>query len=128
MPEFHVHAAWTLAAAFAISLVYELYRATVKAGTSKHDTMREFLTIGLGLYTVAGVIIACLFLFREAAWPVWLGLALSVGMILVSIFYYNPKVMLERHPGLIDWAEDLVFTGLLFVAAAQLGYALLPGG
>jgi len=43
----------------------------------------------------------------------------------VSIFYYNPKIMLERQPGLIDWFEDLVYTGLLFVAAALLSYAVL---
>jgi hypothetical protein len=29
-------------------------------------------------------------------------------------------VMPERDPGLIDWVEDLVFTGLLFVVAAFL--------
>jgi hypothetical protein len=38
----------------------------------------------------------------------------------VSIFYYNPKIMLKRKPGIIDWVEDLVYTGLLFVAAALL--------
>jgi hypothetical protein len=32
--------------------------------------------------------------------------------------------MLERRPALVDWVEDLLFTGLLFVAAAQLSYAL----
>jgi hypothetical protein len=29
-------------------------------------------------------------------------------MILVSIFYYNPRIMLERRPGIIDWFEDRV--------------------
>jgi hypothetical protein len=43
-------------------------------------------------------------------------------MILVSIFYYNPRILLERQPGVIDWFEDLVFTGLLFVAAVLLAY------
>jgi hypothetical protein len=32
--------------------------------------------------------------------------------------------MPARRPGRIDWFEDLVFTGLLFVAAAQLLYEL----
>jgi hypothetical protein len=45
-------------------------------------------------------------------------------MICVSIFYYNPRIMLARKPGIIDWFEDLVFTGLLFVAAALLLYAI----
>jgi hypothetical protein len=30
--------------------------------------------------------------------------------------------MIERRPGLIDWFEDMVFTGLLFVVAALLLY------
>jgi hypothetical protein len=32
--------------------------------------------------------------------------------------------MIERKPELLDWGEDLVFTGLLFVAATQLMYGL----
>ena len=99
------HAAWALLVAFVMSFAYELYRATVKRGTSRHDSMPLFLQQGVGLYVIAG-------------------LALSVGMIVVSIFYYNPKIMLERQPGLIDWIEDLVFTGLLFVAATLLAFEL----
>jgi hypothetical protein len=52
-------------------------------------------------------------------------LVLSVVVILVSIFYYNPKIMLERRPGVIDWLEDLVFTGLLFVTATLLLYEIV---
>jgi hypothetical protein len=52
-------------------------------------------------------------------------LVLSVVVILVSIFYYNPKIMLERRPGVIDWLEDLVFTGLLFVSATLLLYEIV---
>jgi hypothetical protein len=33
--------------------------------------------------------------------------------------------MLERQPGVVDWIEDLVFTGLLFVAATLLLYEVL---
>ena len=32
---------------------------------------------------------------------------------------------LDRKPGIIDWVEDLVFTGLLFVAATMLLYEVL---
>jgi hypothetical protein len=46
-------------------------------------------------------------------------------MILVSIFYYNPKIIVERRPGVIDWLEDLVYTGLLFVAATLLIYEIV---
>jgi hypothetical protein len=33
--------------------------------------------------------------------------------------------MLERAPGIIDWLEDIIFTGLLFVAAGLLIYQVL---
>lgn len=114
------HAALALAAAFGISIVYEWWRATAKAGTSRHDTMGGFaLQVGV-LYLPAGVLIAGLLL----GWP-WAPVAALVFttlMILSSVFYYNPVIMMERQPALVDWIEDLVFTGLLFVAAALLGY------
>lgn len=116
------HAAWTLVATFVIAFLYELYRATAKAGTSPHDSMRVLVRQGLPFYAVATIVIACLFTGEE--WAAWVGLIFSVVMILVSILYYNPRMMLERKPGLIDWAEDMVYTGLLFVAAALLVYAL----
>ena len=116
------HAAWVLAGAFALSLAYEFYRATWKAGTSRHDTMRTFVVQGVALYGTATVVIALL--FHGAAGSQWIALAFAVVMILVSIFYYNPRVLPERRPQMIDWVEDLLFTGLLFVAATQLTYAV----
>jgi hypothetical protein len=115
-----VHAAWTLVAAFAVSLAYEVWRATAKAGTSRHDSMRVFLTQDLLLYVMATIVIGLLFAGVGAA--AWVGLAFCCVFIVVSIAYYNPRIMVERAPGLIDWAEDLVYTGLLFVAAALLLY------
>jgi hypothetical protein len=116
------HAACVLAVTFAISVVYELWRATAKAGTSRHDTLSNLLW-GLVLYAVSAAVIVALFL--SVGWAPWAGLVLSVGWILNSIFYYNPTIMLERQPGVVDWIEDLVFTGLLFVAATLLLYEVL---
>jgi hypothetical protein len=116
------HATWVLVITFALSFSYELYRATIKAGTSRHDSLRG-LAQTLVLYVVAAIVIAAL--FAGLSWAVWAGLVFSVLMILVSIFYYNPKVMLERKPGVIDWLEDLVYTGLLFVAATLLVYEIV---
>lgn len=119
-----IHAAWTLTGAFVISCAYELYRATARAGVSKHDSMPAFFRESLPVYVLAGVVVGLIF----AGWPsaVWLGLGLSVLGIVASVFYYNPKVMPARKPELVDWIEDLLFTGLLFVAATQLLYALRP--
>lgn len=114
------YAAWTLVVAYGLSLVYELWRATVKAGTSRHDSMRTFLTQDLVLYVLAAVVIALLLTGVEGS--AWVGLAFCVVFVLVSILYYNPRIMLERHPGLIDWFEDLTYTGLLLVAGTLLAY------
>lgn len=118
-----LQAAWMLVVAFSVSLVYELWRATAKRGTSRHDSMRVFLTQDLVLYVLAGTVIALLLAGIEAA--AWIGLVFSVLLVLVSVLYYNPRIMLERRPGLVDWAEDLVYTGLLFVAGALLSYEVL---
>jgi len=116
-------AAWVLAAAFVLSLAYELYRATARAGSSRHDSIDAFVKNNLPLYVVAVVVIGLLFAGFDGA-PV-IGLIFSVVVIGASIAFYNPKIMIERQPGLIDWFEDLVFTGLLFVAAALLLYQVL---
>ncbi len=110
-------AARMLAGAFTLSIVYELYRATVSAGTSEHDSIGGFVA-QLPLYAVAALVIGLLFArHRRAA---WIGSAFCATVIVISIGYYNPVVMLDRQPGLVDWIEDLVFTGLMFAAAAQL--------
>ena len=118
--------AWVLIVSFALSLIYEFWRATAKAGTSRYDSMRAFVQ-GLWLYVLAAIVIVLLFV--GVPFAAWIGLVFSVLVILVSIFYYNPKMMVERNPGLIDWFEDFVYTGLLFVVAALLtlevsGFAL----
>ncbi|MPZ53803.1 MAG: hypothetical protein GEU79_13905 [Acidimicrobiia bacterium] len=122
MSELTTHAAWTLVVAYGLSLGYEVYRATAKTGVSEHDSIRSLLRLS-PLYLVAGAVIALL--FAGVGWAAWLGLVFTVVMILVSIFYYNPRMMLERDPGPIDWAEDLIYTGLLFVAAALLAYEVI---
>ncbi len=116
-------AAWILVAAFLLSFLYEIYRATAKAGTSRHDSMESFAKNNIMFYVVATIVIAIL--FAGFTWAPWIGLLFSGGVIAASILYYNPKIMLERTPGIVDWFEDIVFTGLLFVAAGLLIYEVL---
>jgi hypothetical protein len=47
-------------------------------------------------------------------WVAWTGLAVGVALI-----------MPQRRPGPLDWFEDKLYTGLLFVAVALLAYDLL---
>jgi hypothetical protein len=72
MLSYATQVSWVLIAAFALSLLYELYRATAKAGTSKYDSMRSFLTQGLPFYTI-GFALAGLVRtgWRWAAWLAW---------------------------------------------------------
>ena len=112
-----------LAVAFALSLAYELYRATMKAGTSPHDSLTAFVRTDLALYVVATVVIGALFAGFD--WAPWAGLIFSAVVVAVSILYYNPKIMLERDPGVVDWFEDLVFTALVFLAMTLLIYQVL---
>ena len=114
---------WILIVAFMLSLLYELYRSTAKNGISKSDSMRSFLTQGLLFYAIA----FALAVLVHTGWPwvVWTALAVGVGLIIVSIFYYSPIVLPQRKPGPIDWLEDKLYTGLLFVAVALVSYDLL---
>lgn len=114
------YAAWTLVICFAISLAYELWRAFARTGASRFDSPAEFAKLS-PLYVVAGVVVGLLLAGVPGA--VWIGLVFCVVLIAVSILYYNPRVMLVRgggQPSLVDWAEDLVYTGLLFAATALL--------
>jgi phosphatidylserine synthase len=123
MTDLVTQAAWVLVAAFVLSLAYELYRATTKAGTSVHDSKASFVKNNVVLYVVAALVIALLFAGFE--WAPWVGLIFSAVVTAASILYYNPKIMLERDPGVLDWFEDLVFTSLVFLAMALLVYQVL---
>jgi hypothetical protein len=58
-------------------------------------------------------------------WVAWTALAAGVALIMISIFCYSPTILPQRKPSLIDWFEDKLYTGLLFVAVALLAYDLL---
>lgn len=123
-----IHAAWTLVAAFTLSFAYEIYRVTARAGTSSHDTPRAFVTQLVPFYLLAAALVTLLFRFGDTPWAASVGLIACMILILVSVGYYNPHVLPQRRPALVDWAEDLVYTGLLFVASAQFTYALHAAG
>ncbi len=121
MSTYGEQAFWILIVTFALSLAYELYRATVKSGVSEYDTMRGFVmflpfyVVGFGLAALALV---------DALWASWVVLVGMIALILGSIFYYQPAYMTVRKPGPIDWFEDMVYTGLLFVVAFLMAYEI----
>lgn len=104
--------------AFSVSTIHELYRASVKAGVSPYDSMHRLLARTLPFYMVAtAVVLAVGFGVTGAEWA---GLVLAIAMVLVSVFYYNPTIMTVRQPGMVDWAEDVAFTGLFFASSVLL--------
>ncbi|MDA0798323.1 MAG: hypothetical protein O2826_05655 [Chloroflexi bacterium] len=111
-------AAWLMASAFALSTTHEVYQATAKAGVLRYDSMRELLTRTLPFYL--GALVLVLAMGFRVTGTAWAGLALAVAMVLVSALYYNPTIMAVRQPGMIDWAEDVAFTGLFFASAVLL--------
>ncbi len=121
--------AWLLGAAFVLSLLYELYRATFKTGISEWDSMKSFLRqqppfYAIGFATTALVAVGF-------SWAVWLALILSILVIVAGTLYYCPKILMARSPGPIDWIESNVFCGLLFAVAVLsinhlLGSTLAP--
>jgi hypothetical protein len=119
MKNLKIHAAWTLAVTFSLSIIYEIWRSTAMAGTSEFDNMQAFWAL-FPLYIVGALMIFVL--FKGYRWASWAGFIFSVVLILVSIFYYNPVMMLVRKPELIDWFEDFAYTGLLFVTGTMLYY------
>lgn len=111
-------ASWLMASAFALSTVHEVYRATAKAGVSRYDSKRELLTRTLPFYL--GAMALVLAMGFGVTGTTWAGLALSVAMVLISALYYNPTIMAARQPGIMDWAEDIAFTGLFFASGVLL--------
>ena len=114
------HAAWVLVVTYGVSLAYEVWRAAAKSHVSRHDSWGAVGLQLLVVYAPAAVVIGLL--FAGVSWAAWLGVAFTVLWIVVSVAYYQPVIMAEREPGLIDWVEDFVYTGLLFVAGALLLY------
>jgi hypothetical protein len=123
MTDLVTQAAWVLVAAFVLSLAYELYRATAKAGVSSHDSPASFVKNNVALYLVAALVIVLLFAGFE--WAPWVGLVFSAVVTAASILFYNPRILLERNPGVVDWFEDIAFTSLVFLAMALLLYQVL---
>jgi hypothetical protein len=109
----HLQAFWILIATFTLSFGYEaIYRYIVKAGISAFDAWSfseiMFYLIGFGMTFLV---------LAERFWVWWIELLFLLVLIAIAIFYYDPIMLLARHPGLIDWMEDTVYTGLLFVVA-----------
>jgi hypothetical protein len=115
-------AGWLLLGAAVLSAVYELWRAVARTGVMRYDSIAAWLQ---SLMVVAVEVVVALLLLAGWEWAPHAGLILAGGLFLVSVFYYGPKVLFERKPGLVDHFEDRVYTALVAIVAVLLGYQLL---
>ena len=110
----HVVAFWTLAAAFVISALYQLYRSALME-VPQYDAFT--LTTGIVYASLIGVS-ALVLTNRRWAW--WVVSVLVLLLVLVGVFWYYPVVVPAQIEagamGLVGWLEGSVYMGLLFVA------------
>jgi hypothetical protein len=109
-------ASWVLSTAFTVSALDELFRSTTRPAPPG-TTPRGVCDPGGPGYAAA---FALAVLVRMGwPWVTWTGLRWRCTDR-VSILYYSPIMLPHRQPGPIDWLEDKLSTGLLFVAVALL--------
>lgn len=103
---------WILLAALTLYLSYELYRDIIQATISSFDTftpaLATFYLVGFGMSVLVR---------SNRRWVWWPVLLYTLGLLALGTFYYNPNILLARHPGLIDWFESVAYLGLLSIAA-----------
>jgi hypothetical protein len=101
---------WTLIMAYAISMAYQYYRSTI----NQFPVFDNF-----GSTEIIGYLVffawSCLALSskRRALWAV---LALCIIQLLIGALYYLPVIFIVRHETFWDWAECIVFIGLISLA------------
>jgi len=109
----HVVAFWTLATAFVISALYQLYRSVLMEVPQYHAFT---LTTGIVYASLIGVSALVL---TNRSWAWWVVSGLVVLLVLVGVFWYYPVVVPARIEagamGLVGWLEGSVYMGLLFV-------------
>lgn len=100
-----------------------MWRAVARSGVSKYDSIRAWLTSLLPVATIKVVVAVLLLVGWD--WAPAAALIVSGGLFLVSVFFYGPRVLFDRSPGLIDHLEDRVYTALLAIVAVLAGYQVI---
>ena len=109
---YHIQAFWVLLVTFTLSLGYEVYRGMTRTGVASFDTFNAVLVI----FYLVGFGMAVL-VRTNHRWAWWLVLLLTLALIAIGTFYYDPTILPVRHPGPLDWFESVAYLGLLFIAA-----------
>jgi hypothetical protein len=110
----HIVAFWTLAAAFVISALYQLYRSALME-VPEYDAF----TLTTGIVYAAFIGVSALVL-TDRRWAWWIVSVLVLLLLSLGVFWYYPVVVPARIEagamGLVGWLEGTIYMGLLFVA------------
>jgi hypothetical protein len=110
----HIVAFWTLAAAFVISAVYQLYRSALME-VPEYDAF----TLTTGNVYAAFIGVSALVL-TDRRWAWWIVSVLVLLLLSLGVFWYYPVVVPARIEagamGPVGWLEGTIYMGLLFVA------------
>lgn len=119
-----------LVAAFAVSALYQAYRAMLNE-VPEYDAFTPMT----GVVYLAFVGISAL-VMTDRCWAWWVVSVFVIALLALGTFWYHPTFTMGRMEsgvmGLVGWLESTVYLGLLFVAGFVctmhlLGVRLVPG-
>jgi hypothetical protein len=119
-----------LVAAFAVSALYQAYRAMLNE-VPEYDVFTPMT----GVVYLAFVGITAL-VMTDRCWAWWVVPVFVTTLLALGTFWYHPTLTMGRVEsgvmGLVGWLESTVYVGLLFVAGFVctlhlLGVRLVPG-
>ena len=119
-----------LVAAFAVSALYQAYRAMLNE-VPEYDAFTPMT----GVVYLAFVGISAL-VMTDRCWAWWVVSVFVITLLALGTFWYHPTFTMGRMEsgvmGLVGWLESTVYLGLLFVAGFVcamhlLGVRLVPG-
>jgi hypothetical protein len=108
-----------LAAAFAISALYQLYRVALME-VPEYDVF----TPATGAAFLGSIGISALVL-TDRRWAWWVVSALVLDLLALGVLWYYPVVATAREMGFVDWLEGSLYMGLLCVAGFRCTLKLL---
>lgn len=101
---------WTLVIAYVLSMAYQYYRSTINQFPA-FDKFGHTEMIGYLVFFAWSSLA-----LSTKRWALWAVLALCIIQLMIGALYYLPVIFVVRHDSFWDWAECIVFIGLISFA------------
>ena len=98
---------WILIIAYIVSMAYQYYRSTINQFPA-FDAFGATEIIGYLVFFIWSSLALI-----DKRWALWAVLALCILQLLIGFLYYLPVIFIVRHDTFWDWAECIVFIGLI---------------